>query len=390
MAKRISVGIDIGTHTTRVIVLEHKNGESSPSLLGIGHSNTEGVRLGYITNIKNVSSSIRHAISNAEKNCGDIKIKKAYISIGGISLLSVTSVGSAIISKADGEITHLDVNKAISNSEENLDIPNRKIIQSMPIQYKLDGKEIHGRPEGMRGIKLEVKNLYITCLKQNIEDLVTAAAEAGIEILDIIPAPIATSNAVLTEKQKIVGSALLDIGAETVSICVFENNTPVSVAVFPIGGMDITKDVALGFRIDIDEAENIKLGSLMGNFPKKKLDEIIDARLTDIFELVENHLKRIKKNGLLPAGIIITGGGSYIQKIDEYAKRDLRLPARIGPVDSSIDSKFKIKDASWYTALGLALSLKNNQVNYDDNNILKGNIKQAREFFGSIFKQLLP
>ena len=390
MAKRISVGIDIGTHTTRVIVLEHKNGESSPSILGTGSAHTDGVRLGYITNIKHAADSIRRAIQNAEKNCGEIKIKKAYVSMGGISLLSVSSIGSAIIGKADGEITHLDVNKAIANSEENLELPNRKIIQSMPIQYKLDGKEIYGRPEGMRGIKLEVKTLYVTCLKQNIEDLITACAEANIEVLDVIPSPLATANAILNDKQKNAGSALVDIGAETLSVAVFENNTPISVVVFPIGGMDITKDVALYFRIDMDEAESVKVGSLIGNFPKKKLDDIVEARMTDIFELVENHLKKIKKNGLLPAGIIITGGGSYITRIDEVAKRDLRLPARIGPIDGNIDSKFKIKDSSWYTALGLALSTKNHNQYPEENNVLKGNFNQFKEAFKSFLNQLLP
>ncbi|MEY2671960.1 MAG: hypothetical protein RL687_377 [Candidatus Parcubacteria bacterium] len=389
MAKKISVGIDIGTHTTRVTVLEYTNQEEYPSILGSGSSATAGVRLGYITNIKQASDSIRRAVRNAEKNCGDIKIKKAYVSIGGISLLSVASIGSTIISKADGEITTLDVSKALANSEENLEIPNRKIIQSYPIAYKLDGKEIHGHPEGMRGIKLEVKAVYVTCLKQNIEDLVTAFAEVNIEIIDIIPSQTATGIAVLSEKQKMAGSALIDIGAETVSLSVFENNMPISLIVFPIGGMDITKDIALGFRIDLEEAENVKIGSLLGNFPKKKVDEIIEARLGDVFELVENHLKRIKKNGLLPAGVTIIGGGSYIQRIDELAKRDLRLPARIGPIDISVNSKYKVKDASWYTSLGLALYSKNN-ISSDEINPLRGNIKQVKGFFKSILSQLLP
>lgn len=389
MAKKLLVGIDIGTHTTRVTVLENINGEEYPSFLGTGFSYTSGLKQGYITNIKQVSDSIRKAVKNAEKNCGDIKIKKAYVSIGGINLSSVMSVGSAIISKADGEITTLDVSKALANSEENVDTTNRKIIHSYPIAYKLDGKEIHGHPEGMRGIKLEAKSLYIGCIKQNIEDLVTACAEADIELIDIVPEQIATSIPVLSEKQKMAGCALIDIGAETVSLSVFENNVPIHLAVFPIGGMDITKDVALGFRIDLEEAENVKIGSLMGNFPKKKIDEIIEARLGDIFELVENHLKRIKKSGLLPAGVVIVGGGSYIQKIDEIAKRDLRLPARIGPIDISVNARYKIKDASWYTSLGLALYSKNN-LNGEELNQNQTNIKQVKGFFKSILSQLLP
>jgi len=388
MAKKISVGIDVGTHTTRVVIMEWTKGNEFPSTIGFGSAETKGMRSGYIMNTKQISSSIRKAVGLAEKTA-NVKIKNAFISIGGISLSSVISPGTVIISKADNEVTKLDISKAISDSEENLDIVNRKIIQTIPISYKLDGKDIHGRPEGMKGTKLEVKTLFVTCLKQNIEDMVTAVTEAGIEILDIIPSPLASSSILLSEKQKTVGCALLDVGAETVSLAVFENNTLISLQVFSIGGMDITKDVALGFRIAIEEAESLKIGSVIGDYPKKKVDEIIEARLGDIFELVENHLKRLKRNGLLPAGIIITGGSSYINKIDEIAKTQLKIPARIGPSDVSINSRYKIRDSSWYTAVGLTLFSENNSVE-TFNNFGGGSIKQLKGFLKSAFNQLLP
>ena len=256
-------------------------------------------------------------------------------------------------------------------------------------QIKLDGKEIHGRPEGMKGIKLEVKTLFITCLKQNIEDLVTAMAEADIEIMDIVASPIAASLVLLSEKQKIAGCALLDIGAETVSLAVFENGSLLSMQVFSIGGMDITKDVALGFRIALEEAESLKIGSVIGDYPKKKVDEIVEARLDDIFELVSNHLKRLKRNELLPAGIIITGGGSLTNKIDEIAKSQLKIPASLGPTDSSINTKYKIRDSSWYTAIGLTLSY-----NGTSNDVVRSStgdsLNQIKGFFKSLISQLLP
>lgn len=390
MAKNnFTVGIDVGTNVTRVFVMSYNKESKVSEVLSVGSAETEGMRLGYVQNIDSVAFSIKRAVSQAEKNA-NIKIRKAYISIGGISLSSTIENGSAIISKADQEVTHLDVSKALTESEENLDIVNKKIIHIIPIGYKLDGKEIHGRPEGMRGIKLEVKTLFITCLKQNIEDLITAFALAGIEVLDVIASPIASSMVLIGPKQRAAGCALIDIGAETVSIAVFENNLLMSLQVFSIGGMDITKDVALGFKISLDEAESVKLGSVIGgDYPKKKLDEIIEARLSDIFELVGNHLKRIRRNELLPAGIIITGGGAHIYEIEKLAKTQLKLPSHIGPVDPSINTKFKIRDASWYTACGLALS-SNDGSNNAIHNSIGDNVKQVKGFLSSLLSQLLP
>ncbi|MEI7689302.1 MAG: cell division protein FtsA [Candidatus Nomurabacteria bacterium] len=386
----INVGIDIGTHTTKVVVTGLNKETNSYSLVAFGSAETIGMRLGYITNIDQVAESIKKAVKQAEGMLG-FKIRKACVSIGGISLGSSLSTGSVIISRADQEITQLDVSKVLASSEENLEIVNKKIIHIIPVEYKLDGKNIHGRPEGMHGIKLEVKTLFITCLKQNIEDLITTLGLANIEATDVLATPVALSSILLNTKQKTAGCALVDIGAETVSLSVFENNLLISLQVYPIGSMDITKDVALGFKIALEEAESVKLGSvLVGDYPKKKVDEIIEARLGDIFELVENHLKRIKRSGLLPAGIIITGGGAHISRIEEIAKKQLNLPAKVGPVDNTINSKLKIKDATWYAAYGLSLSSNQSGGISSTENSIGDNIKQVKGFFKSIFSQLLP
>ena len=385
---KISVGIDIGTHTTRVVVLGFDKENKEPHIIATGQSSTEGMRLGYITNIDRVLESLKKAILQAENTLG-YKIRSAYVSIGGISLSSSVSYGSAIISRADQEITNLDISKALADSEENLEIINKKIIHIIPIGYKLDGKDIYGRPEGMRGVKLEVKTLFITCLKQNIEDLITVCGLAKIEVLDVIASPLASSNVLLGNKQKTAGCALVDIGAETVSIACFENNLLMSLQVFSIGSMDITKDVALGFKIALEEAESIKIGSVIGgDYPKKKVDEIIEARLGDIFELIGNHLKRLRRSELLPAGVIITGGGAHINRIEELARTQLKLPAKVGPVDETINTKFKVRDINWYTALGLALSSDNKSSTGEA--ILGDNLKQVKSFFKSFLSQLLP
>jgi len=383
-------GIDVGSNFTKVIVVGFDGHKKEKTILATGLAETNGMRLGYVSDVDQVALSIKKAVSSAEKTLGQ-RIKKAYVSIEGISLSSSISSGSVIISKADKEITSLDVTNVLTNSEENLDIPNRRVIHSFPLSYKLDGKEIYARPEGLRGIKLEVKSLFITCLKQNIDDLATAFALAKINIEEIIASPIATSNILLNNKQKMAGCVLVDIGYDTISSIVYENNLPVSLQVFQLGGMYITKDIALGLKISLEEAEMIKMGNIVGgNYSEKKVADIVEARLEDMFELIDNQLKKIKRNELLPAGIILTGGSSAISNIEEIARRQLKLPAKIGSSSVSLLSKYKVRDNSWYTALGLALT---DSEEYSDSlSSLKGNqnIKEVKGFIKSLLSQLLP
>jgi len=321
MSRNTTIGIDIGSYQIKVVVAENarkkdeRNGKTSPKITGVGYAESRGLRHGYILNQDEVTKSLRQALEQAEKASG-IKIKKAFISIGGIGLAGITTVGTAVISRADGEITELDIKKATEASQS--EIPqsfslNRKIIHTVPIQFKVDGKQIYGRPLGMKGTKLEAKALFITCLEHHFNDLIETLGEAGVEVEDVVAAPIAASLVTLSKAQKIAGCVLANIGSETVSIAVFENNTPISVEVFPLGGNDITNDIALGLKIPLEEAEDLKRGTIIGvTYPKKKLDEIVAARLSDIFDLIEAHLKKIGRNGLLPAGIVITGGSSGI------------------------------------------------------------------------------
>jgi cell division protein FtsA len=388
MIRNISVGIDIGTAMTRVVVAESFKDEKIPKIIGTGSCVTKGIRHGYVFKFDDVVDSIKTAIAQAE-TVSNTKIKRAFVSIGGITLSSEVSTGSAIISKADNEVTVLDISKAQKESEANLTLGNKKIIHSFPISYKLDEKEVLGRPEGLHGIKLEVKTLFVTSLNQHIEDIVLALTEAGVEPIDIVASPIAASFVALNERQKIVGCALVNIGAETVSIVVFENGAPLSLHVFSIGSSDITNDIALGLKIPLEEAESLKINSDYGNFSKKKLDEIIEARLTDIFELIENHLKKIKRNGLLPAGIIFTGGGSAIPMLENLSKETLNLPSKIGNGEIFGNTKTKVRDSSWFVAFGLCMSGKNSLINNKNDN-LPAFMKDISNGLKSMFKQLLP
>lgn len=359
MSKNISVGIDIGSYQIKVVVSEavKEKEKTSPKIIGVGYAESRGLRHGYILNQEEVASSLRAAVGQAEKASG-VKIRKAFVSIGGVGLSGITSSGTIIISRADYEITDLDVRKvteaSLSEIPKTLSV-NRKVMHTVPIQFKVDGKPIYGKPVGMKGTKLEVKTLFITSLENHFNDLVETLGEAGIEVEDVVAAPIAASLVTLSKTQKIAGCVLANIGSETVSIAVFENSIPISIEVFPFGGNDITNDIALGLKIPLEEAEDLKRGAITGvTYPKKKLDEIIAARLSDIFELIEAHLKKIGRNGLLPAGIVLTGGSSGIETIEDLAKAALRLPSRIAAVNFG-ENKTQVKDASWSVAFGLCI-----------------------------------
>ncbi len=361
MARNIAVGIDIGTYQIKVVVAEQlRDGDRvHPRILGTGFTESKGLRHGYIVNIGEVTRGIRMALAQAEKTSG-IQIRRAYVSVGGIGLSSIMSSGFTMTSRGDSEISELDVQKALDVARE--EIPkalsqNRRIIYEIPVKYKVEGKDVLGNnPLGMKGVKLEVKALFITCLEHHLKDLVEAVEEAGVDVVDIVAAPIAASFVTLSKAQRIAGCVLANIGSETVSIVVFEDNNPVSLEVFPIGSTDITNDIALGLRIPLEEAESIKLGSITaGTYPKKKLDEIISARLSDMFELIDAHLKKIGKNGLLPAGIVITGGGSSLASIEDFAKSSLKLPSKVAHINFPEKEKGKVKDAFFAVALGLCM-----------------------------------
>mgnify|MGYP001566160731 CR=1 FL=1 len=360
MARTIATGIDVGTDSVKVVVAEYLRGERGVGrkIIGVGASDSLGLRHGYIVDAPQVTRSIRQAVIQAEKT-SRTRIESCVLSVGGVGIESFVVSGSSVISRADSEISDLDLDRAIAGAQETLpDLAknNRKILHAIPLLYKLDSKEVLGRVVGMKGVKLEVKMLYVTALEQHLADLIEAVERVGIEVIEVIASPIASAVATLTKPQRVAGCLLVDIGSETTSMIVYENDVPVSLKVFPIGSSDITNDIALGLRVPLDDAEKIKLGSLIQTTaPRKKLEDIMNARLKDIFELIETHLKKMGRNGLLPAGVTLTGGGSRIVSIEDVARTVLALPARVGKIQINSTAHGEVYDPSWTVAYGLAL-----------------------------------
>ncbi len=389
-SKKIVVGIDIGSLMTRVIVAEEspKLGVA-PKIIGIGYAETHGLRHGYVTSAREASESVNEAVRMAEKNTG-IEIKRAYVAIGGISLSSEIGSGAVSVQRPDGEIADEDLQNVMQIAREAFGAhkKNRRVLHAIPLKYRLDGAEVLGNPVGMRGSRLEARVVFVTIQEHHFNDLVTAVTDAGVDIIDVVAAPIAESLATLTKKQKMVGCGLLNIGSETVSLAVFDNDVPVSVAVFTIGSSDITNDIALGLRITLDEAERVKTGRYEErSYAKKKIEEIVGARLGDIFEIVQQHLKLIKRDGLLPAGVVITGGGGLLDSIDEASRDSLKLPTSVAQVSQIMNTR-KDLDPSWLVAYGLCFLEDDEQVY--GSKIFKQMFKESKKGIMKILKEFLP
>ncbi len=388
MASRIAVGIDVGTYQVRVVVAREVGGGQMPKVIGTGYAESKGLRHGYIVNIDDVARSIRFAVSQAENTSG-VRIKSAFLAISGIGLDEVRGKGEAIIARADAEVTDLDIEKAIEASRENVTgrLVNRRVLHTVPLSYSIDGMEVLGRPQGMKGTKLIVETLFITCLEQHVNDLIEAVETANIAVSDTMASPLAGSIVTLSNAEKKAGCVLANIGSETVSMVVFDNGVPVSTKVFRIGSMDITKDIALGLRISLEEAEQLKLGAITNApYSKKKLDDILAARLTDIFELIDGHLKKLGKDQLLPAGIILSGGGSGIGPIREIAESSLKLHSKIASLNVSPDAK--MKDSSWAVAYGLTIwGLTGEGI---PSPAVRETMKDFGRSIGGFFRQFLP
>lgn len=356
MIRNIVTGLDLGTSYIRIVVAEYKTGNKIPKILSLTKTPVRGFRRGYILNFDEASESLKEALKEAEKNSG-IRIKRVVLGVAGVTLESKASEGGTVVSRADSEITDIDINRSVTVAENNLgDSQNKTIIHRFPLSYKIDSKKIIGQPLGLKGTKLETKTLFITMASQHYKEIIALVEASGLWIEDVIASPLASSLSTLNRLQKVSGCILMDIGSQTTSTVVFEESLPVSVKLFPIGSNDITNDIALGFKIDPREAEMIKLGEKNATGSKKKLDEIIQARLSDIFESVENHLKKLGRSGLLPGGVIITGGGSFLPSIEELTKEYFKIPVQLAQENIRLSSKGQITDASYSVAYGLCLA----------------------------------
>ncbi len=381
--KKIIVGLDIGSSAIRVIITEAKTAPPAGAVLAMIRRPSRGIRQGFIVNLEEAVDSIAEAIRETEKVV-KTKIRRVVLGVGGVSLESKTAEGSTAVARGDLEVGEIDINRALDAAAATIpDASNRTVIHRFPLSFKLDGKKVYGRPEGMKGSKLEVKGLFISYSSQHLKDLIQAVEAAGVEVGedDIVASPLAGGLVVLSKIQKTAGVALISIGSQTTSVAVFEEGLPLSMQVFPVGSTNITNDIALGLKIPLEEAERVKKGEADTAATRRKLDEIIEARLSDIFEYIEGHLKKLGRSGLLPAGVILSGGGASVGGIETLARDYLKLPARTAAEQLGNNHKNQIKDPAWAVAYGLTLFGDSEEpIAVNGKKVAQGLLKYLKEF----------
>lgn len=349
--------IDIGSSHIAVVGCEVFDNENIQIKHAVS-SPSKGVDKGYVSSLAEAQESLRVALDAFEKK-SKRKLTHVSLSIGGIGLTSQYVKTRIELRRPDSEISSRDVQE-VANRAELLftdKYPNKKILHVIPISYKVDDKDVLGSPVGMYGTEIEAKIIIITVPEHHYDALITLIEAEDIEIEDVSAAPLADASACLDYDQKKQGCVLVNIGSETTQVSTFEQGKLSSLKVFPIGSSDISNDLALGLTIPIDEAQDIKHGKKSKDFSEKQIKEIKDARVIDIVEIVDKHLKSIKKNRLLPAGVIWTGNGSQIPELNDFAKSMLHIPSSQVKLDQkSKDGKRTLSiSPKFSTALGMCI-----------------------------------
>lgn len=318
-----------------------------------------------------------------------IKLDSALVSTAGGSLESILLSSNGIVSKIDHEVTSFDIENIEKQLVDSAGQKSKKIIWDNIVEVKVDGKVLSGNPEGTKGVKLELKKLFVYISSQQNDLIDTLLYENGIEMIRIFPKGIHASKLGLTEKQKIVGVGYLDIGAETTTLTVYENGSIIGYQLIPIGSNDITNDIALGLKISLDEAELVKYGASTQIFPKKKIDDIVNSRLEDICELTNSYLKKIKRYELLPGGLILNGGGAEVIGIEERLRKSLNLPIKKINFEIVTQKKGVIKHSEYLESYSLALTqydIDQSEGKRDHGSLLY----KIKHGINSLLKQFLP
>lgn len=375
MANRTIVGIDVGTTKVCTIVAQVQE-SGRVNVLGVGLTPSKGLDKGMVVNIDDAVSAIATSVEKAERLSG-YRIGSAFIGVAGRHIASLNSRGVVAVARADHEITRHDIDRAVEAAQAVAIPTQREVIHVIPRAYIVDGHEGIRDPIGMSGFRLEVETHIVTGEVMAIQNLIKSVRKAGIEIDDLVLQPLASGEAVLPAEDKDRGVVLVDIGGGTTDIAVFAQGGIWHTSVLPVGGNHFTNDIVLVQQTPHHTAEYLKLryGSALpeepgdeqsdlveveGFVPGEKiqisratLNQVMNARSEELVELIYNEVRRSGYEGLLPAGIVLTGGAAQLAHFDELMREMLGVPVRVGiPTDLSGLSD-SIDSPSYATAVGL-------------------------------------
>lgn len=369
----IITGLDIGSNNIRAAAAQIGS-DGEIQILGVATIKSLGMRRGSVIDIEEISKAVLGVLEDLERTI-DSKINNVVLGVGGTEIKLQKSKGVVAIGRANGTVESEDIDRVLE-SAKNASMPiNSEIVHSIAKSYKLDDQSDIRNPLGLKGIRLEADVLMIEDTSTHLNNLIKSVTQVGLNIDELVINSVGAATAVLDKSQKELGVAVVDIGGGTTSITIYEEGELTHIAVLPIGAGHITNDIAIGLRTSIEVAEKIKLeyGSAFPSEVDKKdlielseLDtkeegtvsryhvaEIIEARLEEIFELINDELKSIKKAGLLPAGVVLIGGGAELPGVVSFAKEILSLPAKTGYPADVVGVLDKIDSPSFSTVIGL-------------------------------------
>lgn len=364
-------GIDIGNTTIKTVVVKVDAGALQPDVIGVGSvPSASALRAGEIVDMKEASDTLRLSLQQAAAMAGT-PVRRAYLSVSGLHIATQLSRGTIAIGRADGEITASDIDRVINTAQVVSLPPNREIIHVIPRDFIIDGTEHVRDPLGMKGVRLEADVLIVHGLSRHLKNISKCANECGVEVAGYVFAPLAASMAVLDKHQKEFGVAHLDFGGGTASLTVWDQADMIHSAVMRVGSRHITNDLAILLKSSLETAEQIKvqLGVINEHWDRRKKPELVDlsaymdepfavqrrdlmgameARARELLDMVQEELKKAGKDGLLPAGVVISGGGSKLPGFATLARDTLGLPVKIAkPVgveafDAAMDPAFAV------------------------------------------------
>jgi len=373
--ENIITGIDIGSSTIKLAVGQ-KDSEGYVNIIGGVDIPSEGITKGMVSSLEDAVTCVSRLVEQAEKMIG-IPIEHVYLGVAGPHIISQNSHGVVAIAKSDGEIREDDVERAISAAQAVASPHNYEVMHVLPQEFIVDGQRGIKDAVGMTGVRLEVDAHVIQGLISQNKNLASVIYRCGLDIDDYMFSIIATSEAILTKKQKDLGVCLVNIGQSLTTMIVYEDNNVLTTAVLPIGSRHITTDLAICLKTNVDITEQIKIKygiedektldkkefinlcefdvNNQDKVSRKDIKRITEARVEEIFTMVDKELKKINKSSKLPAGIVLTGGGSKLNGIVDVAKNVCKLPAELGYVQNINSVIDKIQDPAFSTAIGLVL-----------------------------------
>jgi cell division protein FtsA len=367
--KNLICAIDVGSSKIKLLVVKEDKGNLEAVFKA--QENSEGVKKGVVVDPEKVSKILKNLISLANQSLKE-RIDSAFVSLGGVHLFSVPTHALISVSRADQTVSEEDLNRVLQEARIVNTGQNKEIFDLIVKDYIIDGERVSKEPIGLKGMRLEVEALALGCFTPYFENLKKSLLNCGIETLEFISSPIACSKAVVGERQKELGVCLVDIGAQTTSISVFEDGTLTFLSVLPIGSQEITNKIAIQMQIDPEWAERLKVelgscyfkgknkrekielenGDLLIFYPRS-LARIIREGYSAIFDLVLKELNKFSKGKKFPAGIVFTGGGAKVSKILELAKLKFKLNCKIGKPTGILNLE---DDPAFSVLAGLVLS----------------------------------